>query len=317
MKSWPARPGDPLHLDMPRGLAALVLALGVGLLLSAVGLVRQNRNLEAELGRVASELETVTQRERDLEDAVVQQHKKLQETEAELETTRFQIATIELQLDGIDVLTNQIRQQLGMEPGTGTWDPAALQGAAPSGQGGPGPAAADAERITQAQRRLVQGLEQLYALAQIARERGGAPAQAGAAPAYSIPENWPARGPVTSAFGWRVFRDAPNYHTGIDIGLPYGSAVLATGDGIVLGSGWQPSYGWSVLIQHAEGYHSLYAHLSKTLVEVGDTVAVADLVGLSGNSGNSTGPHLHYEIWKDGRVLNPRPLMDGTGGATR
>ena len=128
---------------------------------------------------------------------------------------------------------------------------------------------------------------------------------------YGLPSNWPARGPVTSGYGWRSFRGRANFHSGIDIGLALGTLVQATGAGVVVGSGWQPSYGWCVLIQHAEGYNTLYAHLQSTLAQNGQTVRQGDAIGYSGSSGNSTGPHLHYELWKDGGTVDPRPSMDG------
>jgi murein DD-endopeptidase MepM/ murein hydrolase activator NlpD len=90
--------------------------------------------------------------------------------------------------------------------------------------------------------------------------------------------------------------------------------IQSTAPGTVVGSGWQPGFGWCVLIHHPGGYSTLYAHLSALLVEVGDQVALGAPLAYSGSSGNSTGPHLHYEIWKDGRPVDPRPFMDGVGG---
>ncbi len=104
----------------------------------------------------------------------------------------------------------------------------------------------------------------------------------------------------------------PSFHTGIDIAVAYGTPVQATADGIVLGSGWQPGYGWCVLLQHENGYNTLYAHLSALEVARGQVVRQGDVVGMSGSSGTSTGPHLHYEVWHDGQLLDPRPSMDGT-----
>jgi murein DD-endopeptidase MepM/ murein hydrolase activator NlpD len=296
-----------LSLARPALLAAALLAILA--LLLPMSLLERNRSLEADLERSHQELEAAASRERDLEDSLVRQHRQLQTAEQELETMEHQIAAIELQLDGVDFLASQLRESLGLEPGTGTWAPEAE-----AGRGGPGAQAPGPERLAQSHRRLLTGYFELQALQQrVTREQSQSDAAEGAAeaPTYSSPVNWPARGEVTSSFGWRVFRGRPNYHTGIDIGLPYGSAVQVTGDGVVIGSGWQPSYGWSVLIDHGLGYSSLYAHLSQTLVKVGQRVSLGDALGLSGSSGNSTGPHLHYEVWKDGMLLDPRPLMDG------
>ncbi len=288
----------------------LVIGLAVMLaLLLPMTLLQRSRALEAELDAAREELAAAGMRERDLEDSLVRQHRQLQTAEEQLETMEHQIAAIELQLDGVDYLTSQLRDSMGLEAGSGTWDPDAAVG-----QGGPGAMAPAIERLAQAHRRLLTGHIELQALQQrAARERAEATGGTLEEATYSSPVNWPARGDVTSDFGWRVFRGRPNYHTGIDIGLAYGTPVQVTGDGVVVGAGWQPSYGWSVLVDHGQGYSSLYAHLSQTLAKVGQRVRLGDAIGLSGSSGNSTGPHLHYEIWKDGMVLDPRPLMDGTG----
>jgi murein DD-endopeptidase MepM/ murein hydrolase activator NlpD len=121
---------------------------------------------------------------------------------------------------------------------------------------------------------------------------------------------------VTSDYGWRIFRGRPEYHTGVDISVREGTPVRASAAGTVVGSGWQPSYGWVVLVQDPGGYHTLYGHLSERRVRNGDAVQVGDVVGLSGSSGRSTGPHLHYEIWKDGRLHDPAVFMSPLDGAT-
>ena len=100
----------------------------------------------------------------------------------------------------------------------------------------------------------------------------------------------------------------------MDFSLPTGTEVLATADGTVVGAGWQPGYGHSVLLQHGEGYNTLYAHLSGPLVRVGDVVRRGAVIGLSGSSGNSTGPHLHYEIWRDGVLVDPNDMASSDVG---
>lgn len=301
-------------LTVSIGRPGLVVLACLALLgLSGVAsLARRVQALEAEVARLAGDRAGVGAREHTLEATVARQHRTLLEREGELETLRYQIEAVELQLDSIDYLSNQLRGELGLPPGEATW---AGSAAPADGQGGPDmPPPPEAERIGLIQRRLAAGIAELVRLQVLLRERAaGAPAAAALEPADPRPANWPARGPVTSAFGRRVFRERPSFHTGIDIGLPYNTPVQATGHGIVVGSGWQPSYGRSVLLQHGDGYSTLYAHLASSLVKLGDRVAPGDPIGLAGSSGNSTGPHLHYEIWKDGQVLDPRPFMDGTG----
>jgi len=102
---------------------------------------------------------------------------------------------------------------------------------------------------------------------------------------------------VTSDFGFREYSGGKYFHTGIDIGVGTGTPIYATGDGKVTKVTQDKSSGKYVEIQHSGGMNSQYLHLSQQNVHVGDTVRAGDLVGLSGNTGRSTGPHLHYQIY--------------------
>ena len=94
-------------------------------------------------------------------------------------------------------------------------------------------------------------------------------------------------------------------HTGIDIPKSKGTPVFATGNGVVIRKGYDSGYGIFIEIEHKGGFRSFYAHLSKTIVKVGDTVIIAHQIGSVGNTGMTTGCHLHYEIRKESRFLNP------------
>jgi murein DD-endopeptidase MepM/ murein hydrolase activator NlpD len=98
-------------------------------------------------------------------------------------------------------------------------------------------------------------------------------------------------------------------HPGIDIAVPVGSMVRAAGGGIVAESGQDPEYGWFVLLEHAEGYQSMYGHLSRRLVSQGDTVQAGQVIALTGNSGRSSAPHLHFEIRRQGSSLDPLTMV--------
>jgi murein DD-endopeptidase MepM/ murein hydrolase activator NlpD len=98
-------------------------------------------------------------------------------------------------------------------------------------------------------------------------------------------------------------------HPGIDIAVPVGSMVRAAGGGTVAGSGQDPEYGWFVLLDHADGYQSMYGHLSRRLVSKGDTVQAGQVIGLTGNSGRSSAPHLHFEIRRNGSLLDPLTMV--------
>lgn len=112
---------------------------------------------------------------------------------------------------------------------------------------------------------------------------------------------------ITSGFGMRyhpIFR-IWKFHTGVDISANKGTPVYATGNGIVVGIGYSSGYGIYIEIQHAGGFRSFYAHLSWVMVYVGDSVEIARQIGCVGNTGATTGSHLHYEVRKGKRYLNP------------
>ncbi|WP_103501288.1 MULTISPECIES: M23 family metallopeptidase [unclassified Streptomyces] len=105
-------------------------------------------------------------------------------------------------------------------------------------------------------------------------------------------------------------------HTGQDFAVPTGTPVLTVGSGTVVGTGCQDAFGHAVVIEHDNGYYSQYAHLSVIEVEVGQEVGVGQRIGLSGNTGNSSGPHLHFEIRLTpyiGSAINPVPWLSDHG----
>jgi murein DD-endopeptidase MepM/ murein hydrolase activator NlpD len=116
----------------------------------------------------------------------------------------------------------------------------------------------------------------------------------------------PAYGTVTSGFGRRPgFWGILATHTGIDISLPMGTVVLATADGTVSFAGSRSGYGYTVEVQHEDGLSTLYGHLSRPLVAPATRVSQGQVIALSGNSGISTGPHLHYEVRLNGIAVDP------------
>lgn len=112
---------------------------------------------------------------------------------------------------------------------------------------------------------------------------------------------WPTAGRATSYFGERDGRQ----HTGVDIPRPKGSPIHAAKSGTVIAAGWNGDYGKTVDISHGNGVVTRYAHCSKITVKVGDTVEKGELIGLVGDTGRATGPHLHYEVRIGGRPVNP------------
>ena len=118
---------------------------------------------------------------------------------------------------------------------------------------------------------------------------------------------------VSSSFGWRTdpVTGKREFHKGIDYRGQPGDKIIATADGVVEYAGYHKSsgYGNLVLIDHAFGFRTLYGHLKKVLVKSGQVVKKGDVIALMGNTGRSTGPHLHYEISYIQRVLNPAPFV--------
>ena len=114
-------------------------------------------------------------------------------------------------------------------------------------------------------------------------------------------------GRLSSSFGRRSAptKGASTYHQGIDWAVPRGTAVYASSGGTVTKAGWGSGYGYVVYIRHPDGWETRYAHLNKVLVSAGQTVKQGQKIALSGNTGRSTGPHLHFEIRANGTAVNP------------
>lgn len=126
-----------------------------------------------------------------------------------------------------------------------------------------------------------------------------------------LPTRWPVRGPVNSEFGTRLspWTRAPEFHGGMDIRAERGTAVLAPAAGTVTLAGPHAEYGLAVLLDHGNDIRSVYGHLSKIRVSAGQRVERGAELGLTGNTGRSSGPHLHYEILVKGHAVNPRAYL--------
>ena len=123
----------------------------------------------------------------------------------------------------------------------------------------------------------------------------------------ATPLGWPVVGTISSPYGYRdhPVREERKFHTGVDLSVPSGSAVKATADGIVSFAGWTENSGIVVVAEHGHGFSTAYAHNRKALVRVGQRIARGDVIAMSGSTGVSTGPHVHYEIWRYGRSADP------------
>ncbi len=127
----------------------------------------------------------------------------------------------------------------------------------------------------------------------------------------ATPSRSPTHGYVTSGYGMRVdpFTGLPQFHAGIDFSARMGAKVMATADGIVVTAGKKGAYGKVIELEHDTGLVTKYAHLSKINVKVGGQVRRGQIIGLVGNTGRSTGPHLHYEVRMRGVAQNPQRFL--------
>jgi murein DD-endopeptidase MepM/ murein hydrolase activator NlpD len=127
------------------------------------------------------------------------------------------------------------------------------------------------------------------------------------------PSLWPAYGLITSEFGWRsnpFGGSSGEEHDGVDIAAPYGTAIRATADGRVEQAGWNGSYGISVTLYHRAGIETLYGHMSRMIVSVGQQVKKGQVIGYEGSTGRTTGAHVHYQVMVNGNPVDPMTYLD-------
>jgi murein DD-endopeptidase MepM/ murein hydrolase activator NlpD len=164
----------------------------------------------------------------------------------------------------------------------------------------PAPRAAPADGLSRLGEAVLEEGESLRALERLISRAGKALA--------SLPSRWPVRGAVNSEFGGRQspWHTSGEFHSGIDIAADRGTPVQAPAAGVVAFAGTHAEYGLTVIVDHGQHLRTIYGHLSKVGVASGQTIARGAELGLTGNTGRSSGPHLHYEILVNGRPVNPR-----------
>lgn len=157
-----------------------------------------------------------------------------------------------------------------------------------------------ADELSRLAESVTEESENLRALDQLMARAGKALA--------ALPSRWPVRGSVNSEFGMRPspWTETREFHGGIDIAAERGTPVHAPAPGVVAFAGPQSEYGLTVIIDHGQDIRSVYGHLSRIAVTPGRRVERGAEIGLTGNTGRSSGPHLHYEILVKGRPVNPR-----------
>ena len=125
---------------------------------------------------------------------------------------------------------------------------------------------------------------------------------------------WPVEGPIIAPFGVRWQGNGPTIHRGVDIVVPTGTPVYAMSSGEVSFAGTMTDFGLVVWVDHRDAILTVYAHLSEILVVEGQAVTNDEILGLSGQSGNATGPHLHFEIRGRGHQVDPVAMLGGPPG---
>jgi murein DD-endopeptidase MepM/ murein hydrolase activator NlpD len=168
-------------------------------------------------------------------------------------------------------------------------------------------------------------MSMVRSLAQSIEERGGVvpehpgfvdglkPVRNSAAPGPQLPPmQWPLEGRVSSGFGWRrdPFTGEQAWHSGVDLVATKGTSIGAAWDGRVVFVGQRGGYGNMVVLEHAGGWRSYYAHNDQNMVKVGDKVQAGQRIATVGSSGRSTGPHLHFEIRQGSMAWNPKQIRD-------
>jgi murein DD-endopeptidase MepM/ murein hydrolase activator NlpD len=125
------------------------------------------------------------------------------------------------------------------------------------------------------------------------------------------PRHWPIDSLRFSAVVTRgQFESGPEAHRGIDIAVSEGTPIRAAGGGMVAGAAFDPEYGLFVLIEHPGGYQTMYGHASRLLVEAGQHIEPGEIIALAGSTGRSTAPHLHFELRREGQLIDPFNLIN-------
>jgi murein DD-endopeptidase MepM/ murein hydrolase activator NlpD len=216
-----------------------------------------------------------------------------------------------LELETLDSEVDDLRERAGLPENSSSNARPAVE----SSQGGMAVSVEAEELFRLAKSRMPQIDSQLKAQVLPALETTLAEEEARAA---ALPNEKPLRGnlEVSSEFGLRrnpFGGFSYEMHRGIDFRGPIGTPIYATADGIVVTAQYSGGYGNYVVIDHGYGYETLYAHMSDLSVRAGDRVRRGDLVGELGSTGRSSGPHLHYEVHRNGQAVNPRYYLNLSG----
>jgi murein DD-endopeptidase MepM/ murein hydrolase activator NlpD len=302
----------PLALRIPLWVIPTTMAFLLLLVSGFFYLAVSHHRLSAQVGELTKQQTVHEARERDMRLTILSQQEEVISLSQSVE--RFRAGMLEL-----ENLSYQIRELIGLEDvgvtvtATATVEPTSLS--ALGGQGGSelgdysmSLAVESSAELSELESSLPESTQELDALLnaltarveRIAPEKRDDPEELERQLRLmaAAPKRWPLTGQITSGFGYRVLPETGylEFHQGMDIGAWYGTSVRATKAGEVVFAGWRPGLGWTVVLEHEMGFSTVYGHNSWYFVDPGDEVEEGQQIALSGDSGRSTGPHLHYEI---------------------
>jgi murein DD-endopeptidase MepM/ murein hydrolase activator NlpD len=232
------------------------------------------------------------------------------EKDQQLALLSDKMRSIELTLERVQEMEGRVRLLTGMPESE---SPLITEKGPQTPRLGEGASQSDIARVYESARDLMDRMEgRRLALKKVARYFFSQRSEI-----MQIPNKWPLRGWVTSLFGIRnsPFTGKPAMHNGMDIAAPEGAVIRAPAAGQVIYEGEQGGYGNVLVLQHGRGITTLYGHLAKSLVSEGAYVPSNAPIALVGNTGRSTGPHLHYEVRLNNIPINPKRFLPAEEGA--
>ena len=237
--------------------------------------------------------------ERDRDSASL--HQQIAEQAQTIETFNTRVADLRREMAGWRELHARIWEPFGPELAPGGKD-RGIGGGTPSKELSR-TALSPADHLNGLTEEVKEQTQRLTALERLMARTGRAVA--------ALPSRWPVRGAVNSEFGKRKspWGSEIEFHSGIDIRANRGTPIHAPANGLVMLAGSHQDYGTAIILDHGQEVHSLYGHLSRLNVQPGQRVGRGGIIGWTGNTGRSSGPHLHYEIYVRGQVVNPRGYL--------
>lgn len=329
----------PVSLRIPTWLLPLFLVLSLAISAGAGMLAVRAYRLDQQVRELSRDRQLQLVREREMRSTILAQQEEVRGLSLLVEDFQSELA-------GVSVLSTEIRDLLGLpEPTTpeivvsaafaaypyaSTLEAMRSSAAASEARGGRmagspertmATAVEKGQDVVGMQVTLPSTFRELLRLRQEALQRieriepenrtNAADLEAQLRLLAAAPHFWPTETHrISSRFGYRTLWGMLEFHKGIDIVVWPGTTVYATKDGTVTKAGWLSGYGWTVELEHEMGFATTYGHNSRLLVSEGDEVRAGEAIALSGNSGRSTGPHLHYEIRLNDTPVDPFKYLD-------